>query len=208
MHIKICGITTLDDALAAMEAGADLLGFNFYPPSPRCVEPQSCASIVARLPKGVRTVGVFVNARPEHIRLILDECGLDLAQLCGDEPPEHLAALGEQAFKVLHPTGPQDLAAALERYPVRAGSPAWLVDAYRPGEFGGTGQTADWSLASALASRAPILLAGGLTPANVAAAVEQVRPWGVDVASGVEDSPGRKDPARMAAFVAAARGTV
>ncbi|HEX9028454.1 MAG TPA: phosphoribosylanthranilate isomerase [Anaerolineales bacterium] len=208
MQVKICGITRLDDALAAVDAGADLLGFNFYPPSPRYLEPGLCAQIVAKLPKRVLSVGVFVNPRLKTVRAILSECGLDLAQLCGDEPPELLAALGEQAFKVLHPANSQELDTALENYPARSGSPAWLVDAYRPGEFGGTGRKADWGLAFNLARRAPILLAGGLTPENVASAVEQVQPWGVDVASGVESSPSRKDPARMQAFVAAARSVV
>ena len=207
VKVKICGLANLDEARLAVEMGADLLGFNFYPPSPRYIDPLACARIVAglQLQPRVITVGVFVNAQPAAIAAILDECGLDLAQLSGDEPPEVLAALGDRAFKALRPSGPEAMETALLCYPTRSTAPAWLVDAYRPGEYGGTGHTADWSLAHSLARQAPILLAGGLNPGNVTAALQQVRPWGVDVASGIESAPGRKDHRQMSAFISAVR---
>ncbi len=206
MKVKICGITSLEDAQAAVRAGADLLGFNFYPASPRYISPQACRAIAEVLrPTGVCLVGVFVNAGVEEVRSTLAECGLHLAQLSGDEPPEVLAELGGLAFKALRPADSQALDGMLARYPARASAPAWLLDAARPGEFGGTGQSADWRLAAGLAARAPLLLAGGLKPENVAAAVRQVRPWGVDVASGVESTTGRKDFHKMVEFIQAAR---
>jgi phosphoribosylanthranilate isomerase len=209
VKIKICGITCLDDALAAVEAGADMLGFNFYRPSPRYIEPLACARLIAGLRDrgaAVTTVGVFVNAPPQMVVSILRDCGLNLAQLHGDEPPEDLTALGERAFKAIRPATLASARAALDRYPRRTTPPALLVDASTcVSPYGGTGQVGDWSLARDLAAAYPLLLAGGLRAENVAAAVALVRPWGVDVASGVESGPGRKDPARMAAFVQAAR---
>ena len=195
MKVKICGLTSLEDALQAAEAGADLLGFNFYPPSPRYLTASQCSHIIAGLQAhGVRitTVGVFVNTPPREIASVLDGCGLDLAQLSGDEPPEDLQALGERAFKALRSGKTQDLQEALHHYQARKNPPACLVDAYQAGEYGGTGQTADWRLARSLSREQPILLAGGLTPANVGRAIALVQPWGVDVASGVETSPGRQ----------------
>ena len=210
MKIKICGITHLDDALAAVEAGADMLGFNFYPPSPRHIERTTCIRLVQAIRgRGLTAtmVGVFVNTPPAEVGRILDECGLDLAQLSGDEPPGDLALLGKRAFKAIRP---RDAAQAVELaavYRHRAAPPALLADASAgAGRFGGTGQTADWGAAALLAARGPILLAGGLRPDNVAAAIAAVQPWGVDVASGVESSLGRKDEAKMRAFVRAAHG--
>ncbi len=208
MQIKICGIIALDDALAAADAGANLLGFNFYPSSPRYIEPQACARLVAALRSrgiGVTTVGVFVNASPAEIAAILDACGLDLAQLHGDEPPEALTDLAGRAFKAIRPVTLAESQALAAAY-ARRTPPALLVDACHPGLYGGSGQAADWDLTTELAATCPILLAGGLRADNVAAAVARVRPWGVDVASGVESSPGRKDPRKMAEFVRAARG--
>jgi phosphoribosylanthranilate isomerase len=209
MKVKICGLKTLEEALAAVGAGADLLGFNFHPPSPRYIAPPDCTRLVAALRAGgcqAILVGVFVNRPAAEIAEVLDGCGLDLAQLSGDEPPETLAELGGRAFKALRPASPSALEESLLRYAPRPAPPAWLVDAFRPGEFGGTGQAADWDLARSLARGTTVLLAGGLRPENVAEAVRSVRPWGVDVASGVESAPGRKDAARMQAFVQAARG--
>ncbi len=211
MKIKICGITNLEDGLHAVEAGADMLGFNFHPGSPRYVRPENCAAIVHLMrERGVHplTVGVFVNRMPNEVLAVLDRCGLDLAQLHGEEPPETLAALGKRAFKALRPKSASELDEALERYPERVEPPALLLDAFRPGQYGGTGRPADWKLAGGLARRMPILLAGGLEPGNVARAVREVQPWGVDVASGVESAPGRKDADRMKAFVSAARGAL
>jgi len=209
MKVKICGITTLEDALGAVDAGADLLGFNFYAGSPRYIQPDACARLVAALlARGCQAqlVGVFVNSGLIEIESILNRCGLDLAQLCGDEPPELLKALGDRGIKALRPADAAALESALQQLPPRLLPPAALIDAYQPGAFGGTGQKADWALAQSAARLQPILLAGGLTPENVASAVEQVSPWGVDVASGVESGPAKKDPARVAAFIRAAKG--
>ncbi len=216
-RVKICGITTADDALAAIESGADMLGFNFYPKSPRYITPADCARIVSLIPNPqslITLVGVFVNSPLAEVKAILDDCGLDLAQLHGDEPPEFLEALDGRAFKGLRPATLEQAQAEARRYARRgrrssgeayrnqaSRAPALLVDACRPGAYGGTGHTGDWGLARALAAEYPILLAGGLAPENVAEAVTQVQPWGVDVASGVESSPGRKDARKMAAFV-------
>jgi phosphoribosylanthranilate isomerase len=208
MKIKICGITRFEDARLAVDAGADLLGFNFYAKSPRYISPISAARLIADIRAAcskVQMVGVFVNSSLVEINTITGQCELDLAQLCGDEPPDSLDALDGVAFKALRPKDRQDLARSISTYRPRAGSPAYLVDAYRPGAYGGTGQIADWSLARSLAEAYPLLLAGGLTPDNVAEAIRQVGPWGVDVASGVEESPGCKDPARLAAFIKTAR---
>jgi phosphoribosylanthranilate isomerase len=206
-RVKICGITTRQDALAAVDAGADMLGFNFYPKSKRYIPPEQCVRIVSFLAQytaRVQLVGVFVNAGPAEIEAIADDCHLDLVQLSGDESPEAMRALGESTFKGIRPTSLEEAQADAARF-ARSASPALLVDAHRPGEYGGTGHTGDWELARMLATQYPILLAGGLNPDNVAAAVAQVRPWGVDVASGVESSPGRKDESKMKAFVQAAR---
>ncbi|MCS6843510.1 MAG: phosphoribosylanthranilate isomerase [Caldilineales bacterium] len=233
MRVKICGLTNLEDALAAAEAGADLLGFIFYERSPRYVPPAQVAAIVAALrarldrpsvsaslfplpddrsPFTVHRlptfVGVFVNPTLEQVLNTLDACGLDLAQLHGEEPPELLAALAGRAYKALRPATPDEGEVTAPRYAALgpAEGPDLLVDAYHPTLRGGTGQVGDWALASGLARRHRLLLAGGLTPENVAAAIAQVRPWGVDVAGGVEAAAGRKDHDRLRAFVAAARG--
>jgi phosphoribosylanthranilate isomerase len=214
-RIKICGLTNLDDALAAAEAGADLLGFIFYDKSPRAVDARTVADIVRELRHAsrfashasLRTVGVFVNPSLEQVVRTLDYCGLDLAQLHGEEAPELLAALPGRAFKALRPRDAAEAASQAERFARfgPAGGPDLLVDAYHPTLRGGAGQTGDWQIAAGLAAQHRLLLAGGLTPDNVAQAIAQVRPWGVDVASGVETAPGRKDHDRVRAFVAAAR---
>jgi phosphoribosylanthranilate isomerase len=202
-HIKICGIKTLQDALAAIDAGADYLGFNFYATSPRFIQTQNCAGITAVLKKEhpeIRLVGVFVNSSTDEINSIMEFCSLDLAQLHGDETSEFRSAFGTRAFKAFRgiPDGQVEAFARID-------APAFLVDAAVKGSYGGTGATADWSGAAELARRYPLLLAGGLKPENVAAAVRQVHPWGVDVASGVESSPGRKDADRIRSFVEAVR---
>ena len=175
--IKICGITRLEDALAAIHAGADLLGFNFHPPSPRSILPQRCAVITTRLRKEfpqVILVGVFVNMPFERVNLILDECGLHLAQLHGDETPEMLASLAERAFKAFR--GIPGQLEEIESYTIgRHGTaPALLVDASVQGLYGGSGVTADWQAAAELASKLPLLLAGGLKVENVSGTVLQV----------------------------------
>lgn len=204
-HIKICGLKTLQDALDAVVAGADYLGFNFYPKSVRYIEPQACAEITSTLKKScahIRLVGVFVNSPVEEIRDVLDACSLDLAQLHGDETPEMLAQLAPLAFKAFRGTP-----LAISHY-AHCEAPALLLDAAVSGSYGGTGVTADWSIAAGLARLYPLLLAGGLNPANVSEAVRQVNPWGVDVASGVEASPGSKDVSKMKAFVQAVRKAI
>ncbi len=204
MKVKICGLTSLDDAQAAADAGADLLGFNFYRASPRYITPDDCALLVAELRRRGCTatlVGVFVNEPAERISAILDQCQLDLAQLSGDEAPRTLASLEGRAYKTLRPAGKPEMEADILRYPARSQPPAWLIDANYHNQYGGTGRLARWDLASSLAARAPVLLAGGLNPDNVGEAIAQVWPWGVDVASGVETSPGRKDPAKVAFFI-------
>jgi phosphoribosylanthranilate isomerase len=203
-RVKICGITRLEDALAATELGADLLGFNFYSGSKRHIGMEAYRRISAELNRQKITalkVGVFVNAALEEIEATLANCGLDLAQLSGDEPASLLAALGEKAFKAIRPRGRDEALIATRRMKMRTTPPVLLVDAHQAGAFGGTGQTADWETAAELAREYPLLLAGGLTPENVSQAVRRVRPWGVDVASGVEKAPGIKDRAKMAAFI-------
>lgn len=189
--------------------GAEMLGFNFYPKSPRFITPALCTSIAYQVrlkAPNVLLVGVFVNMPAEQIIQILDTCGLDLAQLSGDEPVETLLALGERAFKALRIASHTDLEIVLQQYPPRSLPPAFLLDAPVTGQYGGTGHTADWNLARDAAHQFPILLAGGLTPENVTKAIEQVCPWGVDVASGVEAEPGIKDHRKMAAFIRKAHG--
>ena len=202
--IKICGIKTVKDALAAMEAGADLIGFNFYPKSPRYIDVGICRDIMSVMRKHghVTYVGVFVNASVEEIYATIETCGLSLAQLHGDETPEMLRALNGKAFKAFRGI-PSDITGY-----ERNDAPALLVDAAVKGVYGGSGVTADWSAAAELAKKYPLLLAGGLTPENVADAVRQVKPWGVDVASGVESAPGEKDAAKMSAFVKAVKQTI
>jgi phosphoribosylanthranilate isomerase len=208
MIVKVCGIKTLADALAALEAGAGMLGFNFYPPSPRCITPEACAEIISslrKLGKQALYVGVFVNDGPGRVREMVDYCALDLAQLSGNEPPATLAALDGGAFKAVRPVSLSEAGDLLRTY-ARSSPPALLVDSHVKGAYGGTGETGNWTIAQSMAERAPVLLAGGLTPQNVGAAIRLVRPWGVDVASGVESCPGVKDPARMRAFMEAVRG--
>jgi phosphoribosylanthranilate isomerase len=200
--IKICGIKTVTDALAAIEAGADYLGFNFYPKSVRFVERQACMEITSVLKKEyphIKLVGVFVNSSVEEINDILRTGSLDLAQLHGDETLEIVMSFNGKAFKAF-----RGIPESIDGF-ARDESPAFLVDSSVKGIYGGSGVTADWDGAAELAKKYPLLLAGGLTPENVAEAVRRVKPWGVDVASGVESAPGEKDPSRMKAFVQAVR---
>jgi phosphoribosylanthranilate isomerase len=285
--IKICGIKTLPDALAAIEAGADLLGFNFYPKSPRYITPEACAEITSVLREkypAVTLVGVFVNSPADEIRATLQTAHLHLAQLHGDETPEMLTELGPLAFKAIRLPSSVSLRESVKEsastpsaslrdsvtksastpsvslresvkesvfsqsasirdsatesastpsaslresvkesvfdpsvslresvnesvFSQSVTSPALLVDAAAPNLYGGSGITTDWDAAAQIAQQYPILLAGGLTPENVAEAIRTVQPWGVDVASGVESAPGIKDPGKMQAFVKAVRGS-
>jgi len=215
-RVKICGITNIADAKMAAEAGADAIGLNFYPPSKRFVGPSVARQIAAAVPPEVVTVGVFVNSPIENIRRIVDAEGvrLDLIQLHGDEPPEFLLELARmlsipvlRAFR-LGPEGGQFLVRYLhECSRLGCGPRMILVDAYCSGSYGGTGQRADWVAVQNLAREGlpPVVLAGGLTPENVAEAIGAARPAAVDVAGGVESSPGHKDPRLVRAFVEAAR---
>lgn len=203
MHtrVKICGITRVQDAAAAVAAGADAIGLVFYPPSPRCVSVVQAAEIVASLPPFVTTVGLFVNADADAIAEVVREVGIDLIQFHGDECADYCAGHGRPWIRALRMKNNMDLCAAAETYAAARGL---LLDAYRPGVPGGTGETFDWSrIPPELAQR--IVLAGGLQPRNVAQAVRQVRPYGVDVSGGVESSPGIKDADKVACFIANAR---
>ncbi|HTN77312.1 MAG TPA: phosphoribosylanthranilate isomerase [Pirellulaceae bacterium] len=209
--IKICGITNLTDAAAVAAAGADAVGLNFYARSPRYVEPPLAKVIAQSLPPGICKVGLFVNHSPTQIRQLFEQVGLDLIQLHGDETPADVAELrGLPVLKAFRAEA--DLLSQVLRYVEacqQAAAPLTgvLVDAYQPGSYGGTGAKADWPTASALREQLgdlPLILAGGLTPANVAEALLAVRPYGVDTASGVESSPGCKDAQRVQQFVAAA----
>jgi len=209
MIVKICGITNLDDAMAAAELGADCLGFNFHPASPRRIAESDCERIVAALRTRVRhpvCTGVFVNHPPAAIQRIVGRCGLEAVQLSGDEPPPILDGLRAARIPAYKAVRAPIRASALDQF-VQAASarPAVLLDASAPGLYGGTGRTADWDWAREIAARHPVFLAGGLTPENVAEAIQTVRPCGVDAASGVEFSPGKKDRKKMAAFIQNAR---
>lgn len=196
--IKICGIKTLTDALAAIQAGADYLGFNFYPKSLRFVEKSACAEIASVLQREhphIKLVGVFVNASAEEIQVTMEACGLSLAQLHGDESVEMLKRLNGKAFKAF-----RGIPESVDEFAINQ-PPAFLLDASVKGVYGGSGVTTDWDKAAELANKYPFFLAGGLTPENVAEAIRRVKPWGVDVASGVESAPGKKDAKKMARFV-------
>jgi phosphoribosylanthranilate isomerase len=223
IQVKICGITNLADAQVAIEAGADLLGFIFYPKSPRYIAPEAIrdwglgTDALTRSPIPnhqspiTKLVGVFVDEDPARVAEIIEIVGLDFVQLHGAETTEILAGLSPRAFKALRPATAEqaeDEAARFAPFGAPAG-PQLMVDAYDPNHYGGTGKKADWNVAAAIAQRVPrLLLAGGLTPVNVADAVRTVRPWGVDVSSGVELSPGRKDHDAVRAFIAAAKGAL
>jgi phosphoribosylanthranilate isomerase len=210
--IKICGLTCIDDALVCAELGADWIGLNFHPPSPRCVDPLHAASILAALPGDVTAVGVFVDRPAGEVADVADRLGLDVVQLHGNEPPEDVAALGRfkviRAFRLRTAEGWTTVADFLGRAEALGHPPhGVLVDTYVPGVAGGTGTTVDVSVLDAVPPLPRLILAGGLTAENVGDRIRRVRPWMVDVASGVESAPGRKDPARVAAFIHAVRAT-
>lgn len=224
VKVKICGITNLEDGIAAVDAGADLLGFICYARSSRFVAPEVIREVilgvrahrqrVAPQPAGSATsriprfVGVFVNAPPLEIRGVMEKTGLEFAQLHGDEPVDDLLAVRGRGYKALRP---RSLAGALQDAALYSAGlnhrgPHLLLDAFVADAYGGTGHRTDWDWASAVAAQTHhLLLAGGLTVENVAEAIRKVRPWGVDVSSGVEKSPGRKDHALVARFIQAAK---
>jgi phosphoribosylanthranilate isomerase len=212
-RVKICGVTTPEDARTAAEAGADAVGLNFYPKSPRYLAPEAARAVAGAVPRGVVKVGLFVNAPVEEVCRAFDGLGLDLVQLHGDEPPQVLADLEGRPVMRAFRLGPEGMLPVgeylgqceqLGRMPELV-----LLDAFRKGAYGGTGEVADWSAAKTyrpVGDRPlpPLVLAGGLTPENVAEAIRTVRPAAVDTASGVESAPGRKDPELVRRFVRAA----
>jgi phosphoribosylanthranilate isomerase len=204
VKVKICGITNAEDASAAVEAGADALGFIFYEQSPRYVVPAVASRIIADLPPLVLPVGVFVNEGMATVRSIMDTCGLAMAQLHGDESASYCRELSRPAMKALRLKDRGGLL-ALAEYQGRGGVRGFVLDSFSEIAYGGTGQVTDWTLAAEVAKSTPVLLAGGLTPDNVAQAVRTVRPYGVDVSSGVESAPGKKEHAKLRAFVEAVR---
>jgi len=230
--VKLCGMRTLADARAGADAGADVLGFNFYAGSRRCITPEDACIMIASLREERESppyiCGLFVSVAVAETRRVAALCGLDLVQYAGDEAPETVAAVGLPALKTMRPQLDEtaaSFAARLAPYrrmaqslpPGPFGQPLIpLLDAAVPGQYGGTGAVGDWKLCAEIVQRSchpassdgdtgRVFLAGGLTPENVGAAVRTVGPWGVDVASGIERAPGMKDAARMAAFVRAVR---
>ncbi|MBI5198328.1 MAG: phosphoribosylanthranilate isomerase [Nitrospirae bacterium] len=213
IRIKICGMTNRDDAMTASDLGADAVGFIFYTQSPRFIEPTRAAEIIAQLPPFVVPVGVFVDEEERQIRQILRKCDLQVLQFHGKESPSFCGSFREKVIKSFrvdknHEKDRSSLLKVIETYPVDA----VLLDAYVPSLPGGTGQTFNWGVAvevqltlQGIKPYSKLILSGGLTPGNVANAVQQVRPYAVDVSSGVESTPGKKDPQKMKAFINAAR---
>lgn len=196
-RVKICGITRAEDAASAIAAGADALGFVFYPPSPRHVELEPARRIAGRVAPFVTRVGLFVNATRDQVAEVVERVGIDLIQFHGDESPGDCAGHGRPYIKAVRMREGVDLAAERERY---AGAAGLLVDTYRPGVPGGTGATFDWGLIPPELAGG-IILAGGLTPENIAEAVRRVRPYAVDVSGGVERDKGIKDPDKIRRFM-------
>lgn len=201
---KICGITNVEDALAAVAAGADALGFLLYRKSPRYVDPMKVQQIVAQLPPFVLPVGVFVNEEIKIVRDLMDTCGLALAQLHGEETAAYCRELGRPVLKALR-LKDRSTFLALAEFQGRAGVRGFVLDAFSDEAYGGTGQAVDWSLAREVAQAATVVLAGGLTAVNVGQALRAVQPYGVDVSSGVEVAPGKKDHEKVRAFLRAVR---
>jgi phosphoribosylanthranilate isomerase len=200
VRVKICGITNLEDALMAVEAGADALGFVFFQGSPRFISPEQAAAIIRRLPPFVQMVGLFVNEELTTVNMVADQCGLDLVQLHGEESPEYCTAVKRRvikAFRVKDASTLDDIV----NYRVAA----CLLDAWSPAAHGGTGTTFNWEIAARAATLHTVILAGGLTPENVDGAIVAVRPYAVDVSSGVESAPGKKDDGLVRRFIRSCR---
>ncbi len=205
VKVKICGITGLEDALTAVEAGADALGFVFYPRSPRHILPEQAADIIRKLPPFVQTVGLFVDEELSIVNETADRCGLDIIQLHGAEPPGYCSSVRRRVVKAFRVKDITTLDSLAPYHQVSG----YLLDAWSPAAHGGTGQTFNWEIAAEAVQRGHrIILAGGLTPDNVVEGIRQVRPYGVDVSSGVETAPGRKDTAKIIRFVELAKQTV
>lgn len=201
VKVKICGITTPDDARMAVESGADALGFVFYDKSPRNINPAVAAQIIATLPPFIQTVGLFVNEETERINWTADYCGLDVVQLHGDESPEDCLEVNRRVIKAFRI---KDIVSIepIRKYQVSG----ILLDTWSPDAFGGTGKSFNWEMAAAAGNYGRIILAGGLSPENVAEAIRAVKPYAVDVSSGVESTPGKKDAAKVKEFIKIAKG--
>lgn len=203
VRLKICGITRPEDGLLAANLGADALGLVFYPQSPRYVEKQQACDVIAVLPPFVNVVGLFMDAEPEFVGRVLESVPLDMLQFHGDETPEYCAGFGRRYIKSVPMMDNNNVAAYTERFSTAAG---FLLDAVRPGEAGGTGRSFDWSRIPERLAK-PVILAGGLNPANIGEAIRRSRCYAVDVSSGVESAKGIKDPEKMHALVEAIKKT-
>lgn len=200
VRVKICGITSIEDARLSVEAGADALGFIFVEGTPRFVTPEAAARIIAGLPPFVTPVGVFWDHAPGHVKAVAEQCGLGALQFHGDEPPEVVAGSDLPSIKTIKVSGPESLA-AMDRYSVSA----FLLDSAARWSEGEARPPIPWELVRRAAARRPIILSAGLTPDNVIAAIRLARPFAVDVNSGVEARPGQKDPEKVRRFIAAAK---
>lgn len=203
MWVKICGITRIEDAVSAARFGADAVGFVFAE-SPRRVTPEVARAIGCEMPDGPARVGVFVDTPLDEVRAIMDHCGLDAAQLHGDEDYEYCSGLRGRAIKALRVNGTLDIARAT-RYAQEGDCEALLLDGFDPGKRGGTGRSFDWKMVRLIEGKPRLIIAGGLGPDNVADAVKTARPYGVDCSSGIEIAPGVKDPVLMYRFIEKAR---
>jgi phosphoribosylanthranilate isomerase len=200
LFVKICGVTNADDATCAFESGADAIGFNFYPSSKRFIVPEKAREISEALDISILRVGVFVNPARDYVDATIRQVALNAIQFSGNETPDDVSGYELKVFKAIHITGVESLA-ALKLY----GVDAFLLDTHRDGDFGGTGETFDWDVARKAKQFGKVILAGGLTPQNVSAAVRLVQPYGVDVSSGVESRQGIKDHKKIKDFIRRAR---
>lgn len=201
VKVKICGITSYEDARAAVDAGADALGFVFFDKSPRYVNPMTVANIIAKIPPFIQTVGLFVNEEIEQVNWTADYCGLDLVQLHGDETPEDCLEVKRRVIKAFRMKNIVSIE-PLEKFQVSG----YLLDAWCPDCYGGTGKTFNWEMAAVASKYGRIILAGGLSADNVAQALQAVQPYAVDVSSGVESAPGKKDADKVRKFIRLAKG--
>ncbi len=201
VRVKICGITNTEDAVMAIEAGADALGFVFHGKSPRFITPDNAAEIIRKLPPFVTTVGLFVNPDIGFVNSTADSCGIDIIQLHGDETADFCSRVNRRVVKVFRIRNEESLS-SIKDYRVAG----FLLDAYSPEAYGGTGKTFNWDIARDAKKYGPVILAGGLSPENVRQAIERVKPYAVDVSSGVEAAPGRKDPGKVREFIKMAKG--
>lgn len=199
--VKICGLRTLDDAFDALDCGADLLGFNFYPDSKRYIDPIDAKKIFEDLPPAIPKVGIFVNADPQLVVDLAVDLSLDILQFHGDETPEYCSQFGRSWWRAFRPASEKDILAI----PQYEEAEAYLIDAYVEKAFGGTGVVSNWDLAVKAKKYGKIILSGGLKPDNIEMALQTVKPYAVDVASGVEDFPGVKNLHKMEEFIAKVR---